>query len=123
MDRTEIEKTITEAIGAHGAWKMKLRVAVNSGVLPKPAAAIARDDDCPLGKWLSRVKSEPEMRNSAAFDAVCRCHAEFHAMAGKIARQIEQGDRAGAIALLDDHMFHQSSRALAYAMTRWRREL
>ena len=77
------------AIEAHRAWKVKLRSAI-SRKEQLDAATIARDDCCPLGKWIHgngghRYGSKPR------FTELLERHRDFHSAAGDVARTINQG--------------------------------
>ena len=78
-----------QAIEAHRQWKVRLRKAIAERTA-LDAEAICRDDRCPLGQWLhgsggQRWGSQP------GFVALLEKHAEFHTVAGAVARQINAG--------------------------------
>lgn len=86
------------AIEAHRQWKVKLRQAIAArGQLD--ADTLCRDDRCPLGRWLhgpggTRWSGQPQ------FVALVARHAEFHRVAGGVARRINQGAYDAAEQLL-----------------------
>ncbi len=120
MDKAELENQITQAIRAHGEWKLKLGSAVRTGVLPKPARDIACDDQCGFGKWLYRIKADPEIARSTGFQNVLSTHAAFHREAGRIAGLVEQGEKEAAQRALDAGDFKLLSANLANNMGVWK---
>lgn len=92
-----------KAIDAHRQWKVRLRTAIAERA-PLDAQTICRDDRCPLGQWLHgagrrRWGSQPN------FMALMQKHAEFHEVAGGVARQINAGSFEEA-----EHLIGSSSR-------------
>ena len=77
MTPEELSRNITEAVRAHGTWKFRLRRAVDTGELPKPARDIACDDQCGFGKWLHGLKSDPSIAAKSEYRDVLRAHAAF----------------------------------------------
>ena len=120
MDKATLEREITEAMGAHGAWKLKLRKAVESGVLPKPAADIACDDQCGFGKWLHGMKGDSAIAGSAHFRDVMSAHAAFHKAAGAVAKMVEQGRNEAAGAALEGADYVGATSKLSRAMRAWK---
>lgn len=87
-----------QAIEAHRQWKIRLRQAISERTR-LDAETICRDDRCPLGQWLHgaggrRWGSQPR------FVALLDKHAEFHSVAGGVARQINSGALAEAERLI-----------------------
>jgi hypothetical protein len=118
MSDAKTREEINEAIGAHGAWKLRLRTAAQRNERDLPVQDICRDDKCRFGKWLMTVSPNP--RNQSHLEKVRRLHAEFHQAAGDIARQIASGDGAAALGALDGPGFDGKSRELKAALTHWK---
>ena len=107
-------------MGAHGAWKLKLRKAVESGVLPKPAADIACDDQCGFGKWLHGMKGDSAIAGSAHYRDVMSAHAAFHKAAGAVAKMVEQGRNEAAGTALEGADYVGATAKLSRAMRAWK---
>ena len=78
-----IHEEITNAISAHGAWKHKLRKAIDSGTSESTPDKVKMDNNCSFGKWLHE-RIEPSAKSSPFYDEVVKLHARFHAAAGEI---------------------------------------
>lgn len=112
-------KEIREAIGAHGAWKLKLRTAARRGRRDLPVEEICRDDACQFGKWLATkgigLSKDPHV------PAVREMHTRFHAEAGRIAGLIRNGQDDKAMqALADGSGFIALSFELTDALSDWK---
>ncbi len=118
-----LDKQITEAMGAHGCWKQKLKEAVSRGYLRDPAEDIGREDLCNFGKWLKELSKVPEIASTSEFGAVVAAHARFHQAAGHVAKCVEKDLVDKASDLLDGQDFHRISAALGKAMIEWRKSL
>jgi len=111
-----------KAIEAHRQWKVKLRKAIADHAR-LDAETICRDDQCPLGKWLhgpggSRWGSTP------GFAELTSRHADFHQVAGAVARTINAGQFTDAERLIGSgSRFAQVSAEVATLLTRAKRGL
>lgn len=115
-------EALRKAIGAHGAWKLKLRTAAQIGNRDLPVENIGRDDRCAFGAWLAA--SQASLGDDPHLPEVKALHARFHREAGRIAGLIRdgQGDRANA-ALSDESEFGALSQELSRKLAAWKREL
>ena len=86
------------AIEAHRQWKVKLRTAIAEHQ-KLDAETLCRDDQCPLGKWLHGAGAEKWSRRPSFVNLVGK-HAEFHQVAGAVAKQINAGHYADAERLI-----------------------
>lgn len=89
---------LSNALEAHAEWRYRLRAAI-VGKRRLDAEMVARDDACPLGKWLHGEAKEQYW----ALKSYERCvaeHARFHAQAGKVAEAINAGEYARAQAMI-----------------------
>jgi methyl-accepting chemotaxis protein len=84
-----------KAIDAHRQWKVKLRKAICDKDHQLDADTICRDDRCPLGQWLHGEGGQ-QWGSKPRFVALLSKHAEFHQVAGGVAKQINQGHLAEA---------------------------
>ncbi len=121
-DATEltVEAQITKAIGAHGAWKKRLSTAIADGTHHEDLTAVAADDRCEFGRWLSTTT--PSARDSAAHQTSRRLHAAFHTEAAAVLRQVSAGQLAAARESVGTGgRFAESSRVLTATMIDWRK--
>lgn len=119
MDKATLDRQISEATNAHASWREKLKVAASTGELPKPAAKIACDDDCPFGKWLHGLNEHSEIGSSAEYQDVVKKHASFHIYAGEVAAIVEKGDLGAAQKEINGPQLGARSFALTTAMKTW----
>jgi Chemoreceptor zinc-binding domain len=82
------------AIAAHMAWKTRL-VAVIDGTSQESLqpAVVARDDQCPLGKWIHGAGGE-NFDSYTRFKQLCVDHAQFHLCASRVLTKAQAGDIA-----------------------------
>jgi hypothetical protein len=111
---------ITNAIGAHGAWKKRLATAIAAGSHHENIAMVAQSDQCGFGKWLHHTV--PTARDAECHERALMLHAEFHGEAAKVLRQIDQGrlDEARR-STGQGGDFAEASRVLTAAMIKWRK--
>jgi methyl-accepting chemotaxis protein len=96
---TGVGINLDNAIKAHADWRSKLRNAAKKHE-QLDVDTISRDDCCELGKWIhgaagSKYGSKP------TFVSLVGAHAEFHTVAGQVARVVNQGNSAQAEQLLE----------------------
>ena len=117
-----IDFDFDKAIEAHRQWKVRLRKAIAERA-QLDAATICRDDRCPLGQWLHGAGGQ-RWGGQPGFIALLDKHAEFHDVAGSVARQINSGAMAEAEQLLGSgSRFAQVSTAVSTLLTRAKRGL
>ena len=117
----DLQKQITNAIGAHGVWKLRLGSAIATGRADVKSADVCRDDRCEFGRWLHGPELGPDVRRGKPYQVVRRLHAEFHDCAGKVLHCVEVGKKAEARDLLD-HEYAERSDKLLRALAKWKRE-
>ncbi|MCA1197674.1 CZB domain-containing protein [Sphingomonas sp. R647] len=122
MDGRDLLAQVQAAIGAHGAWKLKLSTAVSTGRSDDEPASVCRDDLCRFGAWLHGPDIAPSIRQGKPYQVVRRLHAEFHQCAGEVLDRVKRGDQAGASALLAGDYTDRSA-TLIRALTKWKSEL
>ncbi|NTV39180.1 MAG: HAMP domain-containing protein [Demequinaceae bacterium] len=111
---------ITNAIGAHGAWKKRLATAIAAGSHHENISVVAQNDQCAFGKWLRDTVPTP--RDEECHQRAVILHGDFHGEAAKVLRQVDQGrldEARGSTAPGGD--FSEASRVLTAAMIRWRK--
>jgi Chemoreceptor zinc-binding domain len=77
---------LNAAIQKHAEWKFKFRNALH-GNEPMDTAAISKDNNCELGKWLHGEAKEI-FGKTATYAKCVADHAVFHVEAGKIAAAV-----------------------------------
>ena len=87
-----------QAIAAHRDWKVRLRKAI-AGQETLDADTICRDDRCALGKWI-HGPGAAQWGQRPGFAPLQARHAEFHEVAGGVARKINAGQYADAERLI-----------------------
>lgn len=113
---------INDAIGAHGAWKMRLRTAMLTGKSDITPQVAGCDDACAFGKWLKHGTIAPAVKADVPYRVVTRLHAEFHRAAGSVLTHALSG-RTGEAGQLMDGEFTERSEKLVKALNKWKREL
>jgi len=110
---------VSTAISAHAEWKRRLRDAVIRGHCELGSDEIARDDYCPLGRWLHGMPVES--RNDHVYDDIIEVHARFHRAASDVVQFLEAGRIDDARAAMDsDSEFAQASEELVCLLEDWR---
>ncbi len=122
MTNQSINEEIRKAIGAHGAWKLRLTSAARAGDTSLPVETLKVDDACDFGKWLKSVA--PQMAGDPDYARIKDMHRAFHAEAGRLAEMIRDGQAKAALAEMDSTgQFTRRSKDLTEAMTNWRMSL
>lgn len=114
MHHDSFHTEIMEAIGAHGAWKLRLRSAALRKETSLPVADIQVDHKCRFGKWLATFS--PDMNERDSVQNVRRLHRDFHLQAGQIAGKIARGDFDAALEYLSGPAFTGVSTRLKQAL-------
>jgi len=118
---THVEQ-ITRAIGAHGTWKNRLKLAIDSGaadVTPEKASA---NDQCEFGKWLLSLPATE--RQSDEYRQIASLHTCFHQEAGEVLRLALGGKKEQALQCLAVHSpFGATSEKLTARMMAWKARL
>ncbi len=112
---------IDKAIGAHGMWKARLKLAIDSGKLDTPLPTILADNKCEFGAWLYGASITPALRGTPQYQKVRDLHAAFHQQAGRVAELATSGKKAEAVALIGlQGDYARASAALTTAMREWK---
>lgn len=102
------------AIDTHANWNLAFFERIRGQGKPLNWRVVCRDDLCQLGRWLHRHRHTctPELR--PRYEEAMHAHAQFHHMAGTLARRAEQeGDVANVLAELQDgELADQSARLI-----------
>jgi len=113
---------IDNALAAHAAWRQKLTTAIRTGHLDSSPHDITCDDRCAFGQWLQGPSLNAAVKQSKPYQITRRLHAEFHAVAGQVARLAEDSKGGEAFALLDNE-YAARSETLTRALKKWRGEM
>jgi len=122
MCSQDVSDQVRAAIGAHGAWKLRLKTAIATGNFPGDPAKVRCDDQCDFGRWLYGSNLDESTRAGKPYQVVRRLHAEFHDCAGRVLALAVSGRSAEASALFDGEYDERSS-TLVRALNKWRGEL
>lgn len=113
---------IKKAIGAHGAWKQRLRQAVDTGKSEFTVERVRPDNLCEFGKWLHGLPSGD--KGSANWKSVQELHARFHVEASRVLGLAVQGKKQDAENGLSlNSPFSEISSKLTIAMIAWKASL
>lgn len=122
MSDAVLVNEITNAIGAHGMWKMRLRTAILTGQSSVSSATACCDDKCDFGKWIHGSSVDSATKAGIPYQVVKRLHAEFHRSAGNVLAQVERGNLPAAQELMAADYAERSDK-LVRALTKWKNEL
>ncbi len=122
MNNQAMVSEIVNAIGAHGAWKLKLRVAINRGESDVTPEKVCKDDRCPFGRWIHGPTIDATTRQGMPYQVVRRLHAEFHQTAANVLDLALRRKREEAENLYAGE-FTQRSDKLVRALSKWKGEL
>ncbi len=112
---------IDEAIRAHTFWKVTLRWLVN-GRQKVDADMLGDDHACELGRWMDAEQAE--LARYPAYSDLCRIHAEFHRVAGEIARLALGGQTEEAARMLaPGSAFSRASEGIIAALKALREQM
>lgn len=113
---------INKAIGAHGAWKQRLRQAVDTGKSEFTVERVRPDNLCDFGKWLHGLPSGD--KGSTNWKNVQELHARFHVEASRVLDLAVRGKKQEAeSALALNSSFTEVSSKLTIAMIVWKTSL
>lgn len=115
-------KEISNAIGAHGAWKLRLRTAIVCGRCDVTPAQVRCDDQCEFGRWLYGPGLSEAMKAGKPYAVVKRLHSAFHHSAAQVLDQALRQNGAAADTLMKGE-FAERSETLVRALTKWKAEL
>ena len=115
-----LHKEIEHAIGAHGLWKGRLKLAIDAGKSDLDPNVVCSDRHCDFGKWLYGPGAAGK---SAHYEKVRKLHADFHTEAGRVLRLAMAGHKPDAAKALDQgSVFAHTSGALTGALMAWAKD-
>lgn len=113
---------IQNAIRAHGAWKLKLKIAVRTGETDLTPEQVKSDCNCEFGKWLYGNTIPPKVKDGTPYSVVRKLHGEFHQSASEVLDDVISGRKEKSMERLDGE-FSTRSATLVRALTKWKGEL
>jgi methyl-accepting chemotaxis protein len=117
----DIESELRRAIASHGAMKLRLRLAVDTGTSDLTVAAMCRDDRCALGRWLYALDATTQ--DTMRWRCVRAVHAEFHEHAGAVLELALAGrPREARAAMSYSSAFAGTSAKLVAELMAWKSE-
>ena len=122
MSRADMVEQINNAIGAHGSWKLKLRVAMSTGASEIDPDRACRDDKCPFGRWIHGNEIDAVTKQGKPYQVVRRLHAEFHQTAANVLRHAITARKTKAEEIFAGE-FAERSDKLVRALAKWKGEL
>jgi len=122
MSNEAILAEVNKAIGAHGKWKLNLRVAINTGKSEFQVKNVACDDLCEFGKWIYGPTITDQIKVGKPYEVVKRLHADFHKCASHVLHYAISGNKDQANNLLETE-YTQKSDILIRALSKWKGEL
>lgn len=122
MQNQSIVRQINDAIGAHGAWKMRLRSAIRTRSSDITSMTASCDNQCAFGKWLYGPEVDAATRTGVPYGVIRRLHADFHRTAGSVLFLVERGKVEEAEAKMSSEFVARSEK-LVRALNKWKGEL
>lgn len=117
-----IIREIDKAIGAHGMWKHRLKMAIETGEVDTPVETIHTDNHCDFGKWLDGPTLTLTDKTSKHFKTVKELHEEFHETAARVAKLAVSGNEAEAEKMMAfGGEYSAISAKLTAAMMEWKK--
>lgn len=115
-----MKEDIKTAISAHGAWKARLKSAIDSGKIEIPIATIRQDNQCIFGEWLYGPTIAANVKESADYKTARELHAEFHKAAAQVAELAMAGKKEEAEKMLGlGGKYADASAKLTKSMMEW----
>jgi methyl-accepting chemotaxis protein len=108
---------LTKAIAAHGAWKMRLKEAISTGVDASTRDKVRLDNLCDFGKWL--YSADAATMADSRFANIKDLHAQFHETAADVVAMALAGKRADAEKAMALGTYALISLKLTTAMVAW----
>ncbi len=113
---------IDRAISAHGAWKLRLREAIQSGGSTLDPQVVGTDNACEFGTWFYALPAE--VRETPTGKRVRELHKEFHEVVGNVLQMALEGKRRKAAKAIDaGSKFAHLSSSLTQTLLDWKRSL
>lgn len=113
----DTKEQIDKAMVAHGMWKMRLRIAINSGQSDFDPLVVRTDNQCEFGKWLYSLQDT----SSPFYEQVRTLHASFHTAAADVLTKALNGNSKEALSSMNvGGDYDQISSALSDKLQEWK---
>jgi len=117
-----LKDEIDKAIGAHSAWKQRLKTAIDTGKAEVTVENASRDNVCPFGQWLYGT-TIGGAKDLPGFNDVRTVHASFHKCAAGVLDLALKGKKAEAATLLGaSSEYSKTSAQLTQALMKWQKD-
>lgn len=114
-----IKDEINKAIAAHGMWKQRLRLAIDTTNSEFTVERVRPDNLCEFGKWIYSLS--PSDQQSPHWKTVKELHAKFHIAAAHVLELALKGKKKEAeTAFTSGSDFARVSSELTSAMMKWK---
>ena len=113
---------LDKAIGAHGLWKTRLRMAIDTGKTAVEVETIRQDNQCVFGKWLYGDTLTSLDKASGHYTSVRALHADFHKTAAHVAELAVAGKKKDAEEMIANGDYARISVKLIQAMMDWKKD-
>ena len=110
-----------KAVAAHIKWKTRLRMFISGSGEQLESATVCKDNACDLGKWI--YGDAVSLKGGATYEALRAEHANFHRCASDVVKEMENGRREAAEALLEGEQFETASNRTVSAILQIEREV
>ncbi len=121
MESSELARQVQKALVAHGAWKVRLAQAIDSGNSDFSPAVVRQDNQCELGKWLYGGIEAP-LKGESHYESVRKLHGQFHVAAAAVLESALAGRSAEARAAMEPGSdFARASTHLTLELTAWQK--
>jgi len=118
-----LKEEIDKAVGAHSAWKQRLKGAIDTGKSEVTVDNAAKDNVCPFGQWLYGTTIAAGAKGLPGYNEVRTIHANFHKAAAAILDLALKGKKAEATALMGvTAEYSKVSAQLTQAMMKWQKD-
>ena len=118
-----LKEEIDKAVGAHSAWKQRLKTAIDTGKSEVTVENACKDNVCAFGQWLYGSTIAAGAKGLPGYNEVKGLHATFHKHAGEILDLALKGKKAEATGLMGvTANYSKVSAQLTQAMIKWQKD-
>jgi methyl-accepting chemotaxis protein/methyl-accepting chemotaxis protein-1 (serine sensor receptor) len=115
-----IQEQLQVALSAHGAWKQRLKVAIETRTSEIGVDKARMDNQCALGKWLYGPTVSAAVKKSAEYRKSLELHRRFHEVSGEVLAMALAGRKEDATrAMGTGSQFEEVSASLASTLVAW----
>jgi hypothetical protein len=119
MEPSALREQLQKALVAHGAWKVRLQLAIESGAADVTPDTVRLDNRCEFGRWLYG-DVDSQTRATPNWARIRDLHAAFHIAAADVLKLAVSGRKADALnAMSLEGDFRHASNQLTIAISQW----